>query len=67
VFYILDIILTSNKSLKSFGTLEHIENLPNNFLKQKASFKPKVAGFWIASVDLVSDLGSINLGHEIVR
>jgi hypothetical protein len=35
-------------------------------MKQKFSFKPKVAGFGVASTILVYDLFSIEIGHERV-
>jgi hypothetical protein len=66
VFYSLDINIKYILEI-TYGRLQHIENLPNNFLKQKSSFKPNVAGFRVARTVLVSDLGSINLGHERAR
>jgi hypothetical protein len=50
----------------TYGTLAH-RKLTKQFFKQKFSFKPKVAGFGVASAVLVCNLRSINLGHERAR
>jgi hypothetical protein len=67
VFYILDIILTLNVLRNHLWNNWTHRKLTKQFLKQKSSSKPKVAGFGVASAVLVFDLCSIKLGHERVR
>jgi hypothetical protein len=49
--------------------MEHLNTLKTyqTNSETKVPFKPLVTGFGVASAVLVSDLGSINLGHEIAR